>query len=192
MHFALHGWGSSAKAFTRHWPTQCQCTQSWCFMDGDEEEALYGGRRWFPFTGRDTALGEAIRTRADGLEARIKEELRLRSLGLDVPICMLGHSQGGMLALELGLRSRLNIVAVDVFGAFIPSSAFHSEGSCQRSLGIRLWAGEQDRYVPLAKVRATANALMGLGYANVELVVVPRVLHEFSSGWLKDWRPLVS
>lgn len=183
--FFLHGWGSTAAAFAQSWvEAGTPPTGDDCFIEGLEPDALTGRRRWFPFTGVEAALARHVRERAADVEARIAHELCARGLPADAPIGLVGHSQGGMLALQLALRAWLQIEHVECFAGFLPAPDTADAAPAARRTTVTLYGSFADPFVPPHQVEATVQRLRQLGLARVERRMAAGLAHAFSAAWL--------
>ncbi|MQA40378.1 alpha/beta hydrolase [Rugamonas aquatica] len=187
----LHGWGSSAQLFQAEWeaagsgalgddaPTRL-------FLDGLEAEPVSGNRRWFPFTGRHDRLAAALRDCGPRLEALVAHRLEQAGIAPQTPLGILGHSQGGMLALALAARQRLNIVRAAAFAAFLPAPYMErAEPGRRGGVRVALYSSTLDPYVTRAPVHATAEWLRSLDIGSVDHHIVAGLPHAFSPAWIQ-------
>ncbi len=184
----LHGWGSCAEQFRAAWPpARLQPVARCCFLNGCEQDPLTGRRRWFAFSGQEATLARSLRERSEQVERMIECELLHRGEAADAVIALVGHSQGGMLALAITLRGRLNVAAADSYAAFLPAAEQTEASAGATAARITLHASQVDEYVPLHRVQATVQQLRRLGLRHVELRVGAALPHAFCADWLDRW-----
>ena len=124
-------------------------------------------RAWYDIVGFDAAAEDAagIRASAAGV-ARLVD----REVARGVPaerIVLAGFSQGGAIALQLGLREPRRLAGVLALSTYLPLAAtLASEKSAANSaLPIFLAHGSADPVIPLALADASRRALVREGYA---------------------------
>ncbi|HEY0310973.1 MAG TPA: alpha/beta fold hydrolase [Allosphingosinicella sp.] len=183
--FLLHGFGSSAALFRKEWePFAPLLAPGAVFLDGFEAEALTGHRRWFPFSGVESRLAAMLAESADRVEAAIAGHLRTCPDG-DGPIRLFGHSQGGMLALDLACRGSLPIAAVHSFAAYLPAGGPPRRGTARHDTIVHLHSSEGDQYIRRGQVRRTVERLRDAGISDVRDRVAARLPHAFSAAWVE-------
>lgn len=176
----LHGFGSSAALFRREWEAfEPRLALDGIFLDGFEPESLSGNRRWFPFSGVESRLASSVRECADPLEAAIADRLTRPSA-----IRLFGHSQGGMLALELACRGRLPIAEVHSFAAYLPSSGPQRRRRGSLATVVYLHSSRCDPYIERGQVERTIERLKSAGIDDVRDRVAGGLPHNFSADWL--------
>lgn len=182
--FFLHGFASSAELFRREWATSEPLLASrGIFLDGFEPEPLSGNRRWFAFSGIESRLAESVADCAGRVEAEVAARLQTLGLAAD-PIRLFGHSQGGMLALELARRGRLRIAEVHSFAAYLPAPGAPPAGGRRLDTVVYLNSSRCDRYIERSHVERTVAGLRSAGIRDVRDRVAGHLPHSFSPDWL--------
>jgi len=184
MNVYLHGYGSSALVFRKAFEASAGADQDAMFVEGDEHEPVTGLRCWFRLSGREEILAKYLPPCAERLEARLMETMRGARTD---QLSLFGHSQGGMVALELARRALLPIASVDAFAAYLPRPLQRAGGSGTRP-SISLRASSDDPYIDEARVEATAVFFRSIG-CTVRLEMLAGLPHAFSPAWL---RPLTN
>lgn len=185
VRFFLHGWGSSAVRFRSLWPpSQLHGACRFFFLDGVEHDELTGERRWFPFSNQDSTLARYVSERGKVVEKLIQQALASLGEPEDARIALSGHSQGGMIALDLAGHSCLNIACVDAYAAYLPTAGRMAASSNKAPRHVVLHASRADKYVPFAKVQNTVEGLQAVTNHHVELRVFDSLPHSFSAAWL--------
>jgi predicted esterase len=170
----LHGLGSGAEEFRRHWGA---VGRRWRFLEGPEVDRLTGGRRWFPFSGMASTLAAGIQRAAEEVENTLA----------DLDDCILaGHSQGAMIGLELLRRGHLRVRSVWSFSGFLPAPLRVAADPWPRTGEVHLFWSRADRFVDPTEVEATAEFLAALPGSRVHRHVAGALPHTFSSEWLDD------
>jgi predicted esterase len=178
----LHGFASSAAQFRAAfvgspWAERKDAR----FLEAPDPEPMSGHRRWFPFTGSESRLAASLVASAPRVEAEIARIIaNAGATGLGIHLH--GHSQGGMLALELACRARLPIASVRCFAAFLPEPERWS-GRCSADTRVTVFSSCADRYVPRASVVRSVAALRARGVRTLDHVATG-LSHGFSSAWL--------
>ncbi|WP_426193857.1 alpha/beta hydrolase [Massilia sp. DWR3-1-1] len=191
----LHGWGSSARQFQAHWEATADAVDGHgaperLFLDGLEAEPVSGNRRWFAFTGRHDRLAASLCDCVPRLEALVAQQLSREGLAPETPIGVVGHSQGGMLALALAARQRLHIVRADAFAAFLPAAYMaarmaRADAGGRAQVALALYSSAPDPFVPHEAVQRTAEWLRSLEIGAVDHHVVADLPHAFSPAWIE-------
>lgn len=177
----LHGFGSSAALFRREWKAcQPRLASDGIFLDGFEPESLSGNRRWFPFSGIESRLASSVRECAERLETALADRLGPRPSA----VRLFGHSQGGMLALELVCRGRLPIAEVHSFAAYLPSAGPQRRRPGSLATVVYLHSSRCDPYIERGQVERTIERLKSAGIDDVRDRVAGDLPHTFSAGWL--------
>ncbi len=80
-------------------------------------------------------------------------------------VVLAGFSQGGAIALQVGLRQREALAALVVLSAYLPlaATAPAEATAAGRSIPIFMAHGGQDAVIPLARAQASRDALLTLG-----------------------------
>lgn len=183
--FFLHGFGSSGLLFRQEWEASEPLLASrGVFLDGFDLEPLSGDRRWFPFSGIESRLAASVAECAGRVESEIGERLRAvrRETG---PIRLFGHSQGGMLALELACRGRLPIAAVHSFAAYLPAGDMPCASGRALDTIVYLHSSRGDPYIGRSQVESTVDRLRAAGIRDVRDRVAENLPHRFSPDWLR-------
>ena len=133
------------------------------------------GRQWFSFQSQTaTAILSGVEAAAPILDAFLDAELAARGLD-DSRLALLGFSQGGMMALHVGLRrARPPAQIIGFSGRLIAPERLASEIT-QRP-PVLLVHGDADEVVPFANLPAAVEALQGAGL-EVENAVRPGLGH---------------
>jgi predicted esterase len=181
MNVYLHGFGTSAAAFRSEWEKACSVPADGIFPDGYERDPLTGLRCWFPLTGREEQLAKALAPSADRLE---QDLAHLLTTARHETVSIFGHSQGGMLALELARRRRLPVANVESYAAYLPLPGCGPTGAL-RGLRAVIHSSTADRYIARERVEHSADLLRAAG-AEVEERVLTHVDHAFSAAWVES------
>jgi phospholipase/carboxylesterase len=125
------------------------------------------GRQWFPLTMRDPNerwLG--VNQAEKNLQNYLDDELKKREL-TNAQLALIGFSQGGMMALHVGLRRKTAPSSIISYsGAFIlppanPLSKLEMEKLVKPP--ILLVHGDQDEVIPVSALTMSRDALLNLG-----------------------------
>jgi len=182
----LHGWGSSAEIFRSQWSAaRNHPPGTHIFLDGLEHDPLTGRRRWFAFSGDEEQMAQRLLLSAPKAEALIRAELDRLSSPPQAAISLTGHSQGGMLALALTLRGRLNIARTECYATFLPSAPALRPDAAPVGTTVVLYSSRGDRYVSREMADATAERLRQLGVNRLKERITPHLPHAFSPAWLE-------
>jgi phospholipase/carboxylesterase len=121
-------------------------------------------RAWYDITndGRQDAAG--IRASQQRVEALIEREKR-RGVA-PARIVLAGFSQGGAIALHTGLRHPERLAGILVLSTYLPlADTLAAEAHpANREVPIFMAHGTEDPLIPLARGRASRDALHALGY----------------------------
>jgi len=190
MELYLHGYGSDASEFRSHWPP-AGGDQSRVFLNGPEFDRLTGRRRWFPLSGQEPSIAKGLAAATSFAEASIPKLIQIEGHASDVALTLVGHSQGGSVALALAARGTLNVRLVEAFACFLPSGFLPPTTPSARPgavpgevLEVRMHYSIADRFVAASDVERTARMLRLWVQARVVLCCSPTLIHEFSSAWL--------
>lgn len=171
----LHGFGSSGAHFRHVWELARPPAPDSLFLDGYQPDPLTGRFRWFPLTGAEPALARHLSGVVDRLTCDIASRVGTGELQL------FGHSQGGMIALELVRRGELPVTFAEVFAAYLPLT--ESAGVWRgRPAGVVLHSSDGDNYIAPRQVGRTVAAMAGAG-----IPVRSRMLHGTAHGFSPDW-----
>ena len=182
----LHGFGSTGQLFHEAWTRGGhEVPADAVFLDGAEHEPLTRLRRWFALSGSDARLAASLADSAEGLEETIASILRRRGAGPQERISLTGHSQGGMLALDLACRARLPIAEVRCFASFLPSDRPSRPVPGAADARITLHSSLADKYVSHDRVERTVRRLRAFGLRRVSHKVAQSLPHQFSHHWLE-------
>jgi predicted esterase len=182
--FFLHGFGSNATdfevVFSEAKPLNCAY-----FIEGFEFDLFSGQRRWFPFSSSSETLRRCLDKTSPMVEQAIKDILASQGLLPITPVKLAGHSQGGMLAMDILSRSTLTISEVDCYASFypLPESTKPSYCACERTL--KLFGSLKDKYVSQDLISKTASYFANIG-VNVERYESCELSHSFSTDWLRS------
>jgi phospholipase/carboxylesterase len=121
-------------------------------------------RAWYDITndGRQDAAG--IRASQQRVEALIERE---KSRGVaPARIVLAGFSQGGAIALHTGLRHPERLAGILALSTYLPlADTLAAEAHpANREVPIFMAHGTEDPLIPLARARASRDALRALGY----------------------------
>jgi phospholipase/carboxylesterase len=121
-------------------------------------------RAWYDITndGRQDAAG--IRASQQRVEALIERE---KSRGVaPARIVLAGFSQGGAIALHTGLRHPERLAGILALSTYLPlADTLAAEAHpANREAPIFMAHGTEDSLIPLARARASRDALQALGY----------------------------
>ncbi len=181
--FFLHGFGSSGSDFRCIWESAHAIESDSIFLDGDQAEPLTGKRRWFPMSGLDDTLAGHVDEAASRLMPKLADALGKAG---SPEMRIFGHSQGGMIALELVRRGELPIVFAGVFAAYLPSARITRPWH-GRPEGVVLHGSDSDEYVTISKIRGTGEAMAKSGITH-SLRLLRGVKHKFTAAWLDGSR----
>jgi phospholipase/carboxylesterase len=121
-------------------------------------------RAWYDITndGRQDAAG--IRASQKQVEALIERE-KTRGIACH-RIVLAGFSQGGAIALHTGLRYPERLAGILALSTYLPlADTLAAEAHpANRDVPIFMAHGTQDPLIPLARARASRDALQALGY----------------------------
>lgn len=185
--FFMHGFGSSAEIFRNEWVGYgYEVTPNSVFMNGDEDERLTGNRRWFPFSGNDQQLAVSLAQSVRNVEASIISHLRSQGIMQDEPINLIGHSQGGMIALELTCRGPFSIASVQCFASYLPTEFKRTFSSAAIDTTVVLYSSRADRYIMRKQVEQTVQKLRMAGISRVTDRITDILPHQFSAEWLRS------
>ncbi|OOO33550.1 UNVERIFIED_ORG: hypothetical protein BTE55_09840 [Rhizobium sophorae] len=179
--YMLHGFGSSAAAFRAAWSDSCSLQDETVFLDGFEKDRLTQQLRWFPFTARQEQLADYVIKCAD----RLERVLGAKHHGAS-ELRFVGHSQGGMLAMELACRGILPISQVVCFGAYMPCSTALRHTPPVAVGSIILYSSGKDEFIHRSDVTATVAYLSRLGVKAISDRVASSLPHAFGSEWLNE------
>ncbi len=184
IEFFLHGYGSSADEFRRWWRSDSTSTAAH-FLDGPEFDRFSSRRRWFAFSANPNVLRRGMETAAVAAIHQI--ECTLKSLGYssDIPIALVGHSQGAMISFDLLCRQRFNIARVRCFAGYLPECFQVPVESPHASVtAVDIYSSSIDRYIdPDAVVRTAGYFAEIFGFA-VCHYQTSSLQHAFSFEWL--------
>jgi predicted esterase len=173
----LHGFASSGRAFRRTWEQALiKLPSTVHFPDAPLRDPITGQRCWFAVSNSEERLAERLVSAATAVETEIAE-----TVGQHIPIDLAGHSQGGMLALEIACRGRLNIRSVTCYAAYLPLAQRHSEAA---GINFTFYSSLADRFVPRKQVLNTVIALRSAGAESVLDLVSKSNAHAFGVWWL--------
>ena len=171
----LHGFGSSAARFRRIWEMARRPTPDSLFLDGYQPDPLTGQFRWFPMSGAEPVLARRVTEVADRLTCDIAARIGAQEIRL------FGHSQGGMIALELVRRGELPIVFAEVFAAYLPlaesAGAWYGRPAC-----AVLHSSNVDAYIAPDQIERTVAAM-----AAADIPVTSRVRHGTAHAFSPEW-----
>ena len=184
----LHGWGSSAAHFEAQWQgAALEPGDRHIYLDGPERDSMSGRRRWFPFSGQPATLSASLQRCAPLVEQYAIDVLTGAGEAAHAPIGLLGHSQGGMLALALALRQRLNVARVECYCAFLPAAyALPGPVDGGGATPVSLHASLLDQFVPVQSVLETAERLRKRNLGPVVHRIVSNLPHEFLPAWWRE------
>lgn len=182
--FFLHGYGSSARRFRKTISTSgYKLPADHVFAEGLEEDNLFGGRRWFPLSQDDRKIRTWLGDAAEHVESII-----VGSAVAGAHTELVGHSQGGMLALEIVSRGRVNIDRVVAYAAYLPDP---NDGVVDRRFicpEINLLSSLGDKYICHEKVSDSHSFFIRRSFPKVRHFVAENIPHEFSNIWLDRGR----
>jgi len=116
------------------------------------------GRQWFSLQeATPTALLAGARAAAGALDGFLDAQLQAHSMG-DGSLAMIGFSQGGMMALHVGLRRAVPCASICGFSTLLVGAETLAEEIRARP-PVLLVHGEMDPVVPFAAMGAAAEAL---------------------------------
>jgi phospholipase/carboxylesterase len=131
------------------------------------------GRQWFPLALRDRdEIVAGLAGAAPILRAFVQGELESRGLGPG-DLALVGFSQGGMLALDVGLRLDGPIAGVVGLSCLLASPPSATDGPFPP---VMLGHGTEDPLVPAAAMTAAESSLRELGIS-VEAHLRPGLSH---------------
>lgn len=176
----LHGFGSSGARFRHVWESARPPALGSLFLDGYQSDPLTGHLRWFPLSGAEPTLARHVCDVVDRLTSNIASRVTAEGIRL------FGHSQGGMIVLELIRRGDLPIIFAEVFAAYLPLA--ERAGVWRgRPTGVVLHSSDSDDYIGPDRVGRTA-AVMARAGIPVRSRVHRATAHGFSSEWLGSTR----
>jgi len=122
-------------------------------------------RAWYDIDpGRPTAGTEDIRASADLVEELVRAEEE-RGVGRSRMV-LAGFSQGGVIALHLGLRSEECFAGVMALSTYVHNHERLAEEVSFASVDMPVFMahGQMDPMIPIARAITSREALVGLGY----------------------------
>ncbi len=163
--FLLHGLGDSGAGLLDLAPPLASYLPNTLFYSPDApepHEMMPGGRQWFGLQdwSQDAMYNGAVRA-APALEAFIDERLAAHHLPPN-RLALLGFSQGGMMALHVGLRRHPALAAIASFsGALVSPDKIDKTKVAKPP--VLLVHGMMDTGVPYAAMPASAHYLEAAG-----------------------------
>ena len=131
------------------------------------------GRQWFPLALRDRdEIVTGLAGAAPILRTFLKSELQSRGLR-PFDLALVGFSQGGMLALDVGLRLDGPIAGIVALSCLLASPPSVADGPFPP---VMLGHGADDPLVPAVAMAAAESSLRGLG-VSVEAHLRPGLSH---------------
>ena len=157
----LHGSGRDGRILVEHW--QGLAKKEGIILAGPDATVRdgWGMRADGPVTFRD--LVDAL---------RLKHEIDNRR------VYLFGHSAGAIHGLAMGILESEYFAAIVAHAGVVPPSVAPYVGRAPRKIPIAIWVGTDDRFFPLAAVRASRDQLNDRGY-NVELTEIARHTHDY-------------
>jgi len=160
----LHGLGDSMAGWKPAIPMLELDAVGWIFANAPEEYGPYGGYSWFdilPDMTPDLAGVAASRSALDELITHVLADLAIPSERL----FLLGFSQGCLMSLDLGLKSNRRFAGIVGISGWVADVDSYPEafGSAARQQAILMTHGRFDPLLPIADVRAQADALRTIG-----------------------------
>lgn len=149
----LHGYGSSGFDLINLVPYICEEVRGcyWYAPNGLQPRPPFG-YQWFDY--KDARLGAHMQSSKPAIEELLNQ--KRKSLNLQTSeVCLIGFSQGGMVALDLALSNAL-CCAVSFSGALISKPVLSSTPLC-------LVHGREDDVVPLLEMHRAKQELVGAG-----------------------------
>lgn len=133
-----------------------------------------GAYAWYDFQAHDRKQIEASRDYLFKVLDRFSNDPNLRpapgSPKEPIPVILMGFSQGGVMALEVGLNYKGKVSAVVSMSGYMPDPwATLTKAQAPFEMPILLVHGLEDTVVPPEGSRAAADALKQTGYSAVEL-----------------------
>ena len=159
----LHGYGSDGKDLIGLAPYWQQALPGALFVSPNAPQALgMSGYQWFPITRLDPAATLAgVRAAAPLVDAFIDE--KLAEYGLDESrTCLVGFSQGTMMALQVALRRPEPFAGIVGFSGRLLEPARLAAEIASRP-PVLLIHGDEDPMVPVTHLAEAADALVAAG-----------------------------
>lgn len=160
----LHGYGSGVDACLRL-PVEKLANNrtAVALVEGPLPGPPYGGRAWCRLSGSEEQRRDALHGRADDVDGCLRDYLAASGAPRGLPeVLPIGFSQGGSLALALGLRSKLPIRRVISIAGTLPPGVAECAPNFQERR-FHLIHGSADRFVPAAAADSTCARLRALG-----------------------------
>jgi poly(3-hydroxybutyrate) depolymerase len=158
---ALHGSGHDGRILLEHW--QSLAKKEGIILAGPDATVHDGWNM-----ARDSPL--LLRDIVDDIKAKYSVDSRR--------VYLFGHSAGAIHGLKIGVLESEYFAAVAVHaGAFEPEFAAYVHRA-PRKIPIAIWVGTNDRFFPLAPVRATRDVLNEQGF-NAQLTEIHGHTHDY-------------
>lgn len=161
----LHGLGADGDDLIQLTPYLGQALPDAAFVSPHAPEACDMapfGRQWFSLQDQSPAALEAgTRRAAPVLDAFLDAELTAHGLSAD-RLALLGFSQGGMMALHVGLRRSAAPACICAFSAALPGGERLAD-EIQGRPPVLLVHGEADEIIPVQALGAAEAALNASG-----------------------------
>ena len=154
----LHGLGDSVEGY-RWMPSALQLPWlNYLLVNAPDE--YYGGYSWFDFTG-DHVPGVK---RSHELLSRLLDEIRAKGFS-DDQITLGGFSQGGLMAIETGLRHSQRLAGIVCISGWVcePEKLIRQLPPVARQQRLLVTHGTVDPMVPFAVTREHVNLLKSAG-----------------------------
>lgn len=151
---ALHGWGANAEDLAELAPILNLPNYLMLFPQAPfNHPNVYGGRMWYDFQNPNSTQLQESRSQ---LKDYINSILGSESL-LNLPVFLLGFSQGGAMTLDVGLELKLT-------GLICLSGYLHPDiPKTTLNIPILIVHGVQDTVVPIIAAQSAKNTLSKLG-----------------------------
>ncbi len=150
----LHGWGSNVEDLAELAPILNLSNYIMLFPQAPfDHPNVYGGRMWYDFQNPNSTQLQESRSQ---LKDYINSILGSESL-LNLPVFLLGFSQGGAMTLDVGLELKLTGL-ISLSGYLHPDIA-----KITLNIPILIVHGVQDTVVPIIAAQSAKNTLSKLG-----------------------------
>ncbi|SDG26296.1 phospholipase/carboxylesterase [Limimonas halophila] len=157
----LHGLGADGNDLIQLTPYLGQALPDAAFVSPHAPEACDMapfGKQWFSLQDQSPqAIDAGARRAAPTLDAFLDAELRAHGLTAD-KLALVGFSQGGMMALHVGLRRADPVACICAFSSLLPGGD-HLADEIQSRPPVLLVHGEADEIIPVQALGATEAAL---------------------------------
>eukprot|EP00730_Choanoeca_flexa_P008512 TRINITY_DN12498_c1_g12_i1.p1 TRINITY_DN12498_c1_g12~~TRINITY_DN12498_c1_g12_i1.p1 ORF type:complete len:246 (+),score=50.67 TRINITY_DN12498_c1_g12_i1:20-757(+) len=193
--FVFHGLGDSHDGYetlVEDWSQAMPAAKFIVPSAPDYAITQFGGQAcpaWYDLTGssnRDTEECEGLRESCDSIAPLIEEEVQV--VGAE-NVLLLGFSQGGGMAITLGLASPHTFAGLAILSSYLPRPFDYSPerfSAERRRLPVHFFHGDADPVVPLEWGRAAYQKLEEFGFRELSFDSYRHLQHSMCLPELED------